>query len=263
MEFLLHNMPESDRKTINSKFLSINVDLALKARQANSWAADVPWEIFLNYVLPYASLDEKRDDWRPVFSFLFSSKVRSAHSLTEAAQILNHGIWKIWGITFQPDQTPEIMSPFQVIEAGYASCTGLSIFLVNACRSVGIPARVVGTPSWKAREGSMHDTAKRVSGYGQFMRLDNHHFNNHNWVEVWDGTSWSFCGALEANEKGLNRTWFFPQPAKSQIPGDKYHAIYAATFAPAAQAYPLVWDKSWSQPGIDVTQSYIDAKVPQ
>ena len=34
-------------------------------------------------------------------------------------------------------QTPEIMSPSQVIAAGYASCTGLSIFLVDACRWVG------------------------------------------------------------------------------------------------------------------------------
>ena len=32
----------------------------------------------------------------------------------------------------------------QVINAGHASCTGLSIFLVNALRSVGIPARMAG-----------------------------------------------------------------------------------------------------------------------
>jgi transglutaminase-like putative cysteine protease len=32
----------------------------------------------------------------------------------------------------------------QVIAAGYASCTGLSIFLVDALRAVGIPARVTG-----------------------------------------------------------------------------------------------------------------------
>lgn len=32
----------------------------------------------------------------------------------------------------------------QVIAAGYASPTSLSVFLVNALRSVGIPARVVG-----------------------------------------------------------------------------------------------------------------------
>lgn len=36
------------------------------------------------------------------------------------------------------------MPHMQVIEAGHASCTGLSIFLVNALRAVGIPARMTG-----------------------------------------------------------------------------------------------------------------------
>lgn len=53
-------------------------------------------------------------------------------------------IWAIWGLRFVPDQTPEIMSVGQVLAKGYASCTGLSIFLVNACRAVGIPARIAG-----------------------------------------------------------------------------------------------------------------------
>lgn len=55
-------------------------------------------------------------------------------------------IWTLrgWNITFKSNQTPDIMSPSQVIAAGYASCTGLAIFLVNACRAVGIPARVAG-----------------------------------------------------------------------------------------------------------------------
>lgn len=53
-------------------------------------------------------------------------------------------IWAIWGLRFVPDQTPEIMSVSQVLDKGYASCTGLSIFLVNACRAVGIPARIAG-----------------------------------------------------------------------------------------------------------------------
>ena len=35
----------------------------------------------------------------------------------------------------------------QVIKTGEASATALSIFLVNALRAVGIPARIVGEPS--------------------------------------------------------------------------------------------------------------------
>lgn len=70
--------------------------------------------------------------------------VANAASLSEAAQILNRDIWRIWGIHFKSDQTPEIMSPSQTIAAGYASCTGLSIFLVNALRSVGAQRSMPG-----------------------------------------------------------------------------------------------------------------------
>jgi len=34
----------------------------------------------------------------------------------------------------------------QVINATYASCTGLSIFLVDALRAVGVPARAAAPP---------------------------------------------------------------------------------------------------------------------
>lgn len=33
-------------------------------------------------------------------------------------------------------------------------------------------------------------------------------------VEVWDNGRWSFVGAIEPDPAGLNRTWFFPYPAK-------------------------------------------------
>ena len=36
----------------------------LQARHATPWALAVPWVVFLNDVLPYASLSEPRDDWR-------------------------------------------------------------------------------------------------------------------------------------------------------------------------------------------------------
>lgn len=69
-------------------------------------------------------------------------------------------------------------------------------------------------------------------------------------------------GALEYNPAGLNRTWFYPQPAKGQIPGDHWHAIYAASFKPTGTAFPLAWSpEDNTVPGVDVTQAYIDAAV--
>lgn len=71
------------------------------------------------------------------------------------------------------------------------------------------------------------------------------------------------AGALEFNAAGFNRTWFFPQPAKGQRPGDHWHAIYAASFKPTGTAFPLAWaPEDESVPGVDVTQAYIDTPVP-
>ena len=51
---------------------------------------------------------------------------------------------------------------------GMASCTGLSILLVDALRSVGIPARFAGTASWHDDRG------------------------NHSWTEVRLDDGWHF-----------------------------------------------------------------------
>jgi transglutaminase-like putative cysteine protease len=142
--FLKQHMPAADRHKVSDEFLHEHVRLALRARGANSWAAAVPWPVFLNEVLPYRNLDEPIDQWRADFMERFSPMVTSASDILEAAAILNQQIWKIWGIYFKADQAPEILSPSQVIAAGYGSCSALSIFYVDACRAVGIPARVAG-----------------------------------------------------------------------------------------------------------------------
>jgi hypothetical protein len=62
-------------------------------------------------------------------------------------QIVNTKVWALFHdppIRFRPDQTPEIMSPGQVAATGFASGSGLSIFLAAAGRAVGVPARVAG-----------------------------------------------------------------------------------------------------------------------
>ena len=60
------------------------------------------------------SVDEPRDNWRGLFFSRFLPLVQDARSLSEATLILNRDIWGIWGIIFEANQTPDIMSPFQV-----------------------------------------------------------------------------------------------------------------------------------------------------
>eukprot|EP00884_Botryococcus_braunii_P010761 jgi/Botrbrau1/19687/Bobra.0003s0048.1 len=236
LSFLLVHRPLSDAN-LSQTFLQRNIDLALEARVAKPWAQQVPWDLFLNDVLPYASLDEPREDWRAGMRAKVAPLTGNSSTIQEAALLINKNLWSLWkpALHFQALQTPKIMSPSQVVDAGYASCTGLSIFLVNALRSVGIPARVAGTYEWNRPEKG-----------------------NHNWVEVWDGAAWSFTGPAEWSPKGLNDTWFFPTPAKLQTPGSRQHAIYAASWRPTTDGYfPLSWSPNdTSINGVDVTNFY-------
>ena len=228
--FLLTNMPARDLKDLTADSLLRNVELAYEARAATPWASAVPQELFFNEVLPYANLNERRDDWRGDFYKRFMPLVKDCKSASEACQVLNREVFKTFKVSYhatkrhKPDQ-----SPYESAEIGYASCSGLSILLADACRAVGAPARVAGTPLWADGSG------------------------NHTWVEVWD-KQWFFVGAAEPGP--LNQTWFGGLAAKSK-PGDAAHGIYAASFRQTGVAFPLVWNPSNKDyPAVDVTRYY-------
>ena len=64
VEFLRAHMPAQDRGTVTQERLVREVRLALAARSQFPWAAQVPWELYENNVLPYAVVNEPRDEWR-------------------------------------------------------------------------------------------------------------------------------------------------------------------------------------------------------
>eukprot|EP00727_Mastigamoeba_balamuthi_P000388 m51a1_g10346 putative transglutaminase-like protein (999) ;mRNA; f:160519-166730 len=232
--FLAAHMPARDRGVLLPEVLNASVLLALQARHETKWAAAVPLGDFLRWVLPYASLDEARDNWRPLFHEAIAPVVRDAASLLEAYKAVNTFIWDHWDVHFVPQQTPMIRSPFEAMAYHRASCTGMSIFLVDALRSVGIPARVAGTPDWNTDPAS----------------------GNHNWVEVLVDGYWSFT---EFEHADVNHTWFVPEPAKFAKPGYE-HGIWAAAYERQADGkhFPMSWAlDDWSFPGIDVTDYYL------
>ncbi|MBP3953859.1 transglutaminase domain-containing protein [Gemmata sp. G18] len=231
MAFLVANMPDVDLKVLKAEFLLTNVELAYKARKEMPWGKDVPEEIFLNDVLPYANVDEKRDAWRKEFYELCVPMVKNCKTPTEAVQVLNGELFKKLKLGYSTQRKAPNQSPKESIEQGKASCTGLSIVLSDAARSVGIPARLVGTPLWSDKRG------------------------NHTWVEIWD-KGWHFTGACEPDPSGLDRGWFVgaAAQAKKDVPE---HAIYAASFKKNPQHFPLVWAmKNKNVPAENVTDRY-------
>lgn len=243
LAFLLEHQPARDNGTIPTPVLHEGVRLALHARKETSWGPTVPWELFLNDVLPYASLAEPRENWRPRLHALCAPLVANTSSPGEAALRLNSKLWPLLNVSFKPLQSPHISAPFETMVNGFASCTGLAILLVDACRSVGVPARVVAVPEWVGD----HDENGHPQGGG-----------NHAWVEVWSDGGWSFTGAAEPEDK-LNATWFHPSSTQRQAPGGR-HGIYASSWKPAGAQFPVGWE-GVDAAGLnaeDVTQRYLD-----
>ena len=144
MAFLIANMPEADLLALKADFLLTNTELAYKARAEVPWGKDIPEELFLNNVLPYANVDEKRDAWRKEFYELCLPIVKGCKSPTEATMKLNTELFPKLKVRYSTERKAPNQSPKESIDQGKASCTGLSIVLSDACRSVCIPARLVG-----------------------------------------------------------------------------------------------------------------------
>jgi transglutaminase-like putative cysteine protease len=231
MAFLIANMPESDLRSLHADFLLENVALAYKARKELPWGRQIPEDIFLNDVLPYANVDEARDPWRKEMYELCLPIVKDCKTPAEAAHKLNSTLFTKLKAHYSTNRKKPNQSPKETIEQGKATCTGLSILISDACRSVGIPARVVGTALWANKRG------------------------NHTWFEVWDG-DWHFAGADEPDANGLNHGWFEHDAGEAKH-DPAVHAIYAASFRKTKANFPLVWaPESKDVPGVDVTDRY-------
>lgn len=231
MAFLVEYMPASDLTTLKADFLITNAKLAYKARAEFPWGKDVPEELFFNDVLPYANVDEKRDAWRQEFFDMCAPMVKNCKTPADVAMTLNAELFKKVKVGYSTQRKKANQSPAESMEIGKASCTGLSIILADACRSVGVPARLVGTPLWANKSG------------------------NHTWVEVWD-KDWKFTGACEPDPTGLNRGWFVGNASEAKK-DDPKHAIYAASYKKTEASFPLVWaPRDTSVPAENVTDRY-------
>ena len=231
LEWLVARMPERDLTTLDAEFLLANTHHAYTAWRNSPWSDQISREVFLDAILPYASINERRDNWRADFRERFSPIVENAKTPAQAAALLNQKIFPMVGVKYSTKRPKADQSPYESIDAGMASCTGLSVLLVDACRSVGVPARFVGTPLWSDGSG------------------------NHSWVEVWDN-GWHFTGAAEPTGDELDKGWFTGR-ASGATRDDPRNGIYATTWRKTPLSFPMSWLPSdTSVYAVDVTDRY-------
>lgn len=229
--FLIAYMPERDLKTLSIPYISDQIEGAYKAREEFSWCAKLPDSIFFNEVLPYYCFDERRDNWRNDFYLKFSSVVKDCKDIRQAIKAVNANIRDVLLVDYNINRSIVNISPFQSIKEKMATCTGLSFLLVDAFRSVGIPARIAGTPMWTNMKG------------------------NHSWVEVWVDGQWYFT---EYYPEDLNKAWFVADAGRADMSKPR-HWIYASSYKPKDTYFRLEWDTlSKAIHAENVTKRYID-----
>lgn len=240
MAFLVASMPDRDLTTLSADDLLENVRLAYAAWRGAPWGSDIPEAMFFQYILPYANVNEGRDPWRADFVRRFQAKAWACGDRMAAVRYLNDHLNDELNVHYhaskrkKPDQSPR-----ESIEIGYASCTGLSILLVDACRAAGIPARCVGCPAWKVVQG------------------------NHTWVEVFGedgkgGERWFNVGDTGSDPRGEN--WVNERCRAETDPGDWVHAVWASVWRPTGKHFPLCWE--WEidyVAGLNITRFYTDS----
>lgn len=229
MAYLIAYMPEGDRDTMRLDLLRENVKYACLARARYPWTQALPDSVFLNEVLPYAVVDEVRDSWRADFYARFAPRAAECRDLRAAVDSVNRHLAADVQVAYNTLREKTNQSPAESMRQQMASCTGLSVLLVDALRAVGIPARFAGTPAWHDDRG------------------------NHSWVEVWVDGEWHFTEFLPA---GLDLAWFLPDAGQASET-DRAHGVFAVSFRPTGDWFPMVWNEdSREVHGVNVTSRY-------
>jgi hypothetical protein len=202
-------MQKRDLTTLSAEFLLENSEYAYKAREKYSWCATLPDSVFFNEVLPYANISETRDPWRKDFFERFSKYVDDKDNIVDAIFAIARPINKEVNVEYNTKRSKTDSSPKEAMAENMATCTGLSIILTDAFRSVGIPSRLAGTAMWTNFKG------------------------NHTWSEVLVDNEWQF---IEYYPDTLNKSWFLADAGKAD-PNNMLHWIYAASYKPTGMPY--------------------------
>lgn len=216
MAFIVAYMPKQDLTELKADFLLENSHYAYEARNKYPWCAALPDSVFFNEVLPYANISEDRDSWRKDFYQRFAKYAEGKDDMLDAIMEIARNIKAETGVEYNTKRSRVDISPFQAIKEQMATCTGLSILLTDAYRSVGIPSRIAGTAMWTNYRG------------------------NHTWSEVLVNDEWYF---IEYYPDTLNKSWFLADAGKAD-PENKLHWIYAASYKKTSMPYYAAPDGS-------------------
>lgn len=196
---------------------------ACELRRTSPWCADIPEDIFVQYVAsPRVNNEPLADAW-PVFRAALADRLRG---LDAYRAIVETNYWCCETATYQSSDG-RTLGPLGVLASGDGRCGEESTYLVTALRANGIPARQLYTPWWA------------------------HCDDNHAWVEAYAGGAWHYLGACEPEEE-LDRGWFTAASGRAMLVHTRLFDDFGCDFA--RDAHLLA--REGSQVIVNLTESY-------
>ncbi|MBC8527590.1 MAG: transglutaminase domain-containing protein, partial [Candidatus Cloacimonetes bacterium] len=141
-------MEEKDIETVSSDYLIRHIDLAYDAYNTLSWAKNLGWKTFMEFVLPYRGSSEPISDWRTFFWEDFASFRDSTDDPIELATIINKKCREMFTFKDVYYLHPTDLGLEEMLETGLGRCEDMTNFTIYAMRANGLAVTSDYTPYW-------------------------------------------------------------------------------------------------------------------
>lgn len=194
-----------------------------------AWEQQIPAEVNRQFLHHGAIGMETPCAYREQLRKLFLPLVRECKTAREAVLKVASNMTKTTGVYYSTNRRHAIMNTQEALAEKMVSCTGQSILLAGALRSLGIPARLVVVSTW------------------------NHVSGNHTWCEAWFDGGWHM---IEFNERDFNTPWVMESVAMLD-PKHPFQRIYAIKGPGTKHIYPYTELSGMRLAVEDVTDRYM------
>ena len=234
MAVLLAHMPQGDLTSVGKDLLLADVQYACRARAEMPWGKYVKDELFFNYVLPYATVNERRDEWRKDFYQRFAAQGAAVPHAHRRRLVAQQG-----GVCADEGEVP----------SDEAAENGAEPLRVGRSR-VRLLHRHVDPADRRLPVG------RHPGASGGQPRLDRQDRQS-----LVGGDLGPAVAPIDAGEAGpFDETWV-KWVAGNIDPKRRDHCVYAVSFLPAQTSFPFIWaPDNHDVPADDVTPFYLARK---
>ncbi|CAD0002251.1 transglutaminase domain-containing protein [Flavobacterium salmonis] len=141
-----------DKEVIKSEFLIRNIEMAFKAWKENPWSKTYDFKTFCEYILPYRSLTEPMQEWRPEYQMTFNKLSSGLSDPNDPVELCSKIIGDIKHFDFvlkRFDPKP-LLGPTELLFWREGNCPDLANVVIFAGRSLGVATTFDYTPHYAA-----------------------------------------------------------------------------------------------------------------